>query len=461
MFRYFTLAFLLIVTLFIWRPTLFLHSPFPFPPLSSLPTDHYQLDNGMRVVLIQHKKLPAVAHMLWYQVGSAQEKAGKTGLAHFLEHMMFQGTKRYPDDSFSHIVSLHGGDQNAFTSQDYTGYYQYIAKDYLPVVMELESERMHGLVLSQDSFLNERDVILEERRMRVENKPRSRLLETMKSRLFPDHPYGQPVIGWFDDISGLTIDDAVDFYQSYYSPQNAVLVIVGDIDPDNIKPLINTHYGSLPRKEGAISRETIRRPDYIGPQSARLTDARVETPELIRYYLAPSRHTDGKRYSHALEILSYYLGGSDTGMLYQKLVRDKKIASHVSVSYNDVALGHSIFSIHVLGYKDSSIESLEEALDQELAELLTHDIHKNDLRRIQSMLYNGSLYNRDSFKYIAQLYGYILASDLPIHYVDEWPRRIVNTTVDDVSEAAHYVLKPSGAMTGFLLPKKLNIQKDM
>lgn len=452
--RLFSFAALIVLLLYIWSPRFFYFIYSPYPDIPHVPATRYTLDNGMEVILIRHAKLPVVAHMVWYKVGSVDEPPYHSGMAHFLEHMMFQGTEHYPDEQFSHLISTHGGEHNAFTSSDFTGYYQYIAKEHLPLVMKLESDRMQHLVLKQDDFDTERKVIFEERRQRTDNVPRNRLTEQMRKYLFKGHGYEHPVIGWPEDLAALSLDDLQTFYRRHYSPANAVLVIVGDIEPDALKPEIARYYGSIPAADTDVSRESHTHHTYTGPYTTSLHDQHVASPELIRYYLAPSRHTEDKGSSYATELLAEYLGGSDTSFLYQKLVTEQKVAYHVTVSYNDLVLGPGLLAVHVYGHKDGSVEAMEHALDQSLASFLEEGIDETDLQRLQSMLYTESIYNRDSFKHIAQIYGLIAALSLPTNYIDSWPEQIIRVDRRDILDAAQHVLTPYRSITGVLLPEK-------
>jgi zinc protease len=207
----------------------------------------FTLDNGLEVVVVANRRAPIVTHMLWYKVGAADEPPGKSGIAHFLEHLMFKGTDTLGPGEFSDIIARNGGQENAFTSYDYTGYFQTVAKDRLDIIMKYEADRMTNLTLSDEVVLPERDVVLEERRSRIDREPGAQLGEALRAVLFLHHPYGVPVIGWEEEIRGLTSADAIDFYRRWYAPNNAVLIVAGDVDAEEVRALAETHTGSFPR----------------------------------------------------------------------------------------------------------------------------------------------------------------------------------------------------------------------
>ena len=264
-------------------------------PLSALASGakiaDYKLSNGLELVVIPDRRAPVVTHMIWYKVGAADETPGKSGLAHFLEHLMFKGTAVNPAGRFSQVVARIGGQENAFTSNDYTGYFQRVPSDRLKTVMEFEADRMTGLQLTDAVVLPERDVILEERNQRTENNPRARLSEQMSAALYLNHPYGKPVIGWRHEMEHLSRDDALAFYRRFYAPNNAVVVIAGDVDPEETRKLVEQIYGRLAPNTDLPPRQRPQEPPSVVARTLTLADPRVEMPSMQRDYLVPSFHS--------------------------------------------------------------------------------------------------------------------------------------------------------------------------
>src|SRR5690606_16382459 len=294
---------------------------------------------------------------------------GKSGIAHFLEHLMFKGTDTVKPGDFSKIVARHGGRDNAFTGQDYTGYHQTIAKDYLDRVMELEADRMANLVLTDAVVDPERDVILEERRARIDNQPGALLGEAMGSAMFRNHPYRIPIIGWEAEIRGLKTQDALDFYERHYAPNNAILVVAGDVTVDELRQLAEKHYGSIPRREVA-PRERVSEPPQVAARRVILDSPQVREPSLRRNYLAPS-HTAGEtQHAYALEVLSEIVGGGSTGRLYRDLVIERGIAASAGAWYSADTLDMSTFGFFATPRQGRTVEEVEAALDAALTKLL-------------------------------------------------------------------------------------------
>jgi len=255
----------------------------------SAPPTTFTLANGLQVVVIPDHRTPVATQMIWYRVGSADETQGKSGLAHFLEHLMFKGTSKHPAGEFSQTVLRVGGNENAFTSNDYTGYFQRVPKEQLGKMMEFEADRMTGLILKDENVLPERDVVLEEFNMRVANNPEARLAEQIMAALYLNHPYGRPVIGWRQEIEKLDREDALAFYRRFYAPNNATLVIAGDVEADEVRPMVERTFGAIP-SQASIPAQRLRptEPEPAAPRTVTLSDPRVEQPGLRRYYLVPS-----------------------------------------------------------------------------------------------------------------------------------------------------------------------------
>ncbi|MBT6959725.1 MAG: insulinase family protein, partial [Rhodospirillaceae bacterium] len=348
--------------------------------------ESFMLDNGMQVVVIPNHRVPIVSHMVWYKVGSADEQPGKAGIAHFLEHLMFKGTPTYPAGEITDLVARNGGQQNAFTSYDYTAYYQNVAADRLPKMMELEADRMRNLILSEEDVRVERDVVLEERRMRVDSRPASIMSERLDAALWVTNRYGTPVIGWEEEIQALNRDDAFDFYRRWYAPKSAILVVAGDITAKQLRPLAEATYGKIEPVESVTSRE---RSTFL-PQAAdvrvTMTDPRVQQPRWSRTYIAPSVNVGELQDTYALQVLSEILGGGSTSRLYQALVVEQTIAASAGAFYLDDAVSWGRFVVSVSPSPGVDVGALEEAVDAELATLVAEGLSDDEVERAKTRL---------------------------------------------------------------------------
>jgi len=412
----------------------------------------FELDNGMQVVVIPNTKVAAVSHMVWYKIGGQDEPIGKSGIAHVLEHMMFKGTPRYGKGQFSRTVARSGGNDNAFTGFDYTAYFQNIAREKLELVMDMEADRMENLLFEEEEFLKERDVVLEERSDRVDNKPHSLLGERMKAVLFQNHPYGTPLIGWRHEIAALTLEDAKDWYNKYYAPNNAILIVSGDITKKELKPLAEKYYGKIKPKK-TPERTMITEPKHMTPITVTLEDEKVTKPQWSRYYLAPSQNSEGKEHAFPLILLSYILGASDTSRLYQNLIVEKQMASSVGSYYNDLQLGQSTFSFYATPAKDGNIEELEKQIEEQIKLIKEKGVTKEELKRAKKALIAETIYAREDLKTLAYLYGQTMAIGLGVDYADDWERNINKVSLKQIKEAANEVLQLERSVTGYLEPK--------
>src|SRR5246127_5785570 len=329
---------------------------------TSEPPTSFTLQNGLQVLTIQDRRAPVVPQMVWYKVGSADETPGKSGLAHFLEHLMFKGTAKHPVGEFSQTVLKVGGNENAFTSNDYTGYFQRIPREQLPLMMEFEADRMTGLILKDENVLPERDVVLEEYNMRVANNPEARLNEQIMAALYLNNPYHRPVIGWHHEIEKLNREDALAFYHRFYAPNNAILVIAGDTDVNEVRPLVEKNFGAIPSQPDIPARRIRpQEPEQVAPRTVTLADPHVEQPSIKRYYLVPSAATAAAGESPALDVLAQLMGGGSNSYLYRALVVDKPLAVAASAAYQGTALDPSQFSISVAprpGVEFSQVEQV-------------------------------------------------------------------------------------------------------
>jgi len=411
----------------------------------------YVLPNGLELVVIPDHRAPVVTHMIWYKVGAADETPGKSGLAHFLEHLMFKGTAKNPAGRFSRTVAFIGGQENAFTSNDYTGYFQRVPSDQLKTVMEFEADRMTGLQLTDAVVLPERDVILEERNQRMENNPRARLSEQIEAALFLNHPYGKPVIGWRHEMEGLTRDDAIGFYRRFYAPNNAILVIAGDVEPAEAKKLAEETYGKIEPRSAIPPRNRPQEPPPAAPRSLTLADARVEMPSLQRDYLVPSFRTAKPGESAALEVLANILGSGSNSRLYRALVVDKSVAVSAGAWYDSSAFDMSKFGVYGAPREGVTLPQVEAAIDAVIADVIGKGVNADELDRVKTRLIADAAYAQDNQATMARWYGSALTTGATVKDVQRWPDRIRAVTAQDVQDAARKWLDKRRSVTGYLI----------
>lgn len=413
----------------------------------------FTLDNGMQVVVITNRNAPVVTHMVWYKVGAADEPPGLSGVAHFLEHLMFLGTETVPEGEFSNIVARSGGQENAFTAWDYTAYFQSIAVDRLPLVMELEADRMTNLAVSTERALVERNVIIEERRQRIDDDPSARLNEQMFAALFLNNPYSRPIIGWEHEISALTLDDAVRFYERWYAPNNATLVLSGDIDAATLRPLAERTYGQIPARPVPERLRPVE-PVHSVERRVMLRNDSVVLPSWRRFYLAPSFGAPGDSPVdvYALQVLNEIFGAGSTSRLYRSLVVGAGLAVGAGSNYSPSDLNQTAFALFVTPRADADLQAIETVTDAEIERLLAGDLTQEELEAARERLAIEAIYARDSLFGPARTVGQALTIGRTLEEVEAWPQRIRAVTVDDVLSAARQVLDPTRSVTGILLP---------
>ncbi|MEN0040228.1 MAG: pitrilysin family protein [Pseudomonadota bacterium] len=405
----------------------------------------------MQVVIIPDRRAPVVTHMVWYKAGAADEPPGKSGIAHYLEHLMFKGTKTVPGGVFSSKVAEIGGQENAFTSQDYTGYFQRVTPDVLPEMMRLEADRMANLVLDQEKILAEREVVIEERNQRTENNPGSLLREAMAATLYKNHPYGIPVIGWEHEINGLTKDDAIAFYDQFYTPNNAILVVAGDVEADEVRKLAEETYGKVERRAEPGVRQRPTEPEPRAARRVDLADHRVRTPSFQRLYLTPSYNTDEPGEAEALEVLSEIIGSS-TGRIYRSLVIDQKVATSAGAWYQGGALDHTEFGFYASPAQDKTLADVEAATDAEIEKLLKDGVTAEEVTRASSRIVRSAVFSQDSQSSLGRIYGGSLTLGSTIEDIEQWPQRIGAVTPEAVNAAARKYLQLRRSVTGTLVP---------
>jgi zinc protease len=412
------------------------------------------LPNGLELVVIPDHRAPVVTHMIWYKVGAADETPGKSGLAHFLEHLMFKGTAKNPAGKFSQVVAHIGGQENAFTSQDYTGYFQRVPSEHLRTVMEFEADRMTGLQLTDDVVLPERNVILEEQNQRVGNNPRARLTEQIDAALYLNHPYGKPVIGWRHEMERLSRDDAIGFYRRFYAPNNAIVVIAGDVDPLKVRTMVEETYGKIPRHGTVAPRERPEEPPPVAVRSLTVADPRVEMPTLQRDYLVPSFRTAKRGQSEALEVLSHILGSGSNSRLYRALVVDKQMAVMASAWYDANALDLSKFAIVGGPRPGVTLQQLESEIDAVVAQIIDKGVTSEELERTKTRLIADAVYAQDNQATMARWYGAALTTGATVNDVRSWTDGIRAVTAEQVQGAAKQWLEKQRSVTGYLIKDK-------
>ncbi len=417
------------------------------------------LDNGMQVVVVSNHRAPVVSHMVWYKVGAQDEPLGKSGIAHFLEHLMFKGTDTYPQGEFSKRVARNGGSENAFTGQDYTAYYQTVATDRLEMVMRMEADRMTHLVLTPEQIEPERRVILEERSQRVDNNPSQWLGEHISAALFMNHPYRKPIIGWEHEIQSLSVGDILAFYKRFYAPNNAILVVAGDVTLDDVLPLAKKYYGAIPPSTGVTHLE-LREPPQRAPRDVTLTNADVKQPRWSRTYLAPSYLYGATEHAYALELISTIMGEGATSRLYKSLVVDKGLADAAGASYSGADRGPSTFVVYATPKPGVSITEIESAVDEVIDDVKENGFTTEEIDRAKNQVRVQAIYARDSLQTGAYILGAALAEGRTIDDVENWPDRIAAITPEAIEKAAAYVFKPESSVTAKLLPIPAGKKKD-
>ena len=415
--------------------------------------ESFTLPNGLEVVIIPNHRIPAVSQMMWYRIGAADDPLGKSGLAHFHEHAMFLGTAKHKAHEYSSLSARSGGDENAFTSYDATSYYITIAKDKLPLAMELEADRMHELKPTDEDMVKEKQVIIEERRMRIENNPEALLNEQMNAALFRNHPYHWPTIGWMNEMEGLTKDDVLAFHQRWYHPNNAILILSGDITMAEAKPLVQKYFGDLP-KVVVPARRWNEEPPQNSERRLVMHHANVKQPSFHRSYMAASLNSGNKTDALPLFVLAEVMGEGKTSRLYQSLVVDQKLATSVDVEYNGFTLGPAQFELDIVPEQGVDPAVLEKALDKELAHIASDGFSESDIARAKTQLKAETIYARDGLTSMARIMGWMRIAGLDKDYFTRWPQLIDGVTAAQLQQAAKDTLVPTASVTALLLPEE-------
>ncbi len=411
-------------------------------PAQAEPVTEFTLDNGLEVVVIEDHRTPAVTQMLWYRAGAADEPPGVSGIAHFLEHLMFKGTDTREPGEFSEIVEAQGGRDNAFTSWDYTGYFQRVAAD-----------RLANRSFTEAEWLRERDVILEERGQVVESRPGAVFNEQMRAALFQNHPYGIPIIGWRHEMEILTGDDAIDFFAAHYGPENAVVVVAGGITAEEVRTLAETHYAPLGPNPAITERRRPQEPPHLAERRIEMSDPRVAQPYVLRQHIAPSRRAGDQAGAAALTVLAEILGGSPaTSVLGRALTRGSDpVALSASAWYMPVALDDTTFSLAVVPAEGVTLAEAEAAMDAAVAQFLEDGVDPEQFARVRTRIRAAEVFGRDRIDSRARSMGAALTSGLTLDDVEGWTAALMAVTPEQVMAAAEAVFDdPRRAVTGWL-----------
>ena len=418
------------------------------------PVADFTLANGMEVVVIPDHRAPIVTHMVWYKVGSADEPPGKSGIAHFFEHLMFKGTTNHKPGEFDATVAEIGGNENAFTSYDYTAYHETVSPDALGTMMALEADRMRNLILTDEVITTERDVVLEERRSRIEGDPESLLSEEVQATLYQNHPYRVPVIGWMHEMEKLNRTDAVAFYNQYYTPNNAVLVVAGDVEAETVRKLAEDTYGKVARGPDLPPRNRPTEPEQNTSRTVTMTDPRVSIPSFARYWLAPSYRTAEPGEAEALDLLSEILGGGTRSRLYQQLVVKSDVAAGTGAYYDGTALDETSFTVYGSPRDAEGLAKLETAVNAEVARIQKDGVSEDELQKAKNRLVRSMIFAQDSPSSMANMYGSALTTGSTVKDVQAWPDKIKTVTAAQVKAAAIKYLKPHQSVSAYLLPSQ-------
>ncbi|PZO74482.1 MAG: peptidase M16 [Mesorhizobium amorphae] len=422
------------------------------PAAQSAEVSNFLLSNGMEVVVIPDNRAPVVTQMVWYKAGSADEPPGKSGIAHFFEHLMFKGTANHPAGEFSRAVSSAGGNENAFTSNDFTAYHQTVAPTELPRMMAFEADRMRNLVLTDAVIGPERDVILEERRLRVDSEPGAILGEEVQATLYQNQPYRIPVIGWMGEIEKLNRTDAIAFYDRFYAPNNAILVVAGDVTETQVREMAEATYGKVPRGPDLPPRIRPQEPEQRTARTVTLRDERVGVPSFYKQWVVPSYNTDANGEAEALDLLSEVLGGGARSRLSEKLVVADAIAASAGAEFEGTTIDPTSFTVYGAPRGASELAAVEAGIDREIKRIQDEGVTEAELTRAKNRYVRAMVFAQDSAEGLAQIYGATLATGGTVKEVQEWPDRIKAVMPAQVQAVAQKYLQPNRSVTAYLLP---------
>lgn len=418
----------------------------------AVPVEHFSLRNGLQVMVMPNERIPAVTHLLFVRAGAADDPYGKSGLAHYLEHLMFSGTAKYPEGVYERTIQRVGGTQNAHTTYDYTLYYAAAPKEQLAEIMAMESDRLSNLRF-ETAAARELKIITEERHARVENNPDALFAEQLDALTFLNHPYQRPVIGWAEDMATFTAQDANDFFVAHYTPSNMLLVVAGDVEAATVRRLAQQYYGALPTRQ-TTPRQWPQEPPLRITRHATMRDKNVQTPRLVRQYHAPSVQAGATNEVMPLWIMAHYLGGSQTSVLYQSLVVQQKLASSIQVSYDPLMRGPALFTVAATAAPGVDLPTLEQALDRVIDAVLRELPPDDEVKRAKTQVEAEVIFKQDGLMPLAMLIGQLAMRGLDENYFYDWRDQAEAVTAVQMLEAAQRTLAPNRRITGYLLPEE-------
>ncbi len=410
----------------------------------------FKLKNGLQVIVIENSRAPVVSQMIWYNVGSIDEKFGKSGLAHFLEHLMFKGTKKYPSGYYSKYISKNGGTENAFTSFDYTAYYQIVPTDHLEKIVELEADRMTNLTLTDEQVETEKKVILEERYQRIDSNPSAILDESIRKSLFPNHTYGTPIIGWEHEIKALTIDDVRKFYNDYYNPKNAILIFSGDVSLKKAKQFSEKYFGKI-KVKNQINITRIKLNDPVLRTNIRINyDDENVKQKIWKRSFKTSSYKESIKNGIALELGLKILTGGSTSILYRELVEKKKLVSSIGGYYQGMSRDKATVNFYAIPNENVEISNLEKQIYETMKKSVVNGITEDRFTLQKKKYEYESIYLRDSIFQPAQIVGEALSIGISLEEIESWDEFLNEITIDDVKNELKKFIKNNNYVTGLL-----------
>ena len=426
------------------------------PALALANTQEYKLENGLKIIVQEDHRSPVVVSQVWYKAGALDEVNGKTGVAHVLEHMMFKGTKKVPAGQFSRKIAAAGGRENAFTSQDYTAYFQQLEKSQLPLSFELEADRMANLNFTKEEFEKEIKVVMEERRWRTDDKPQAQVNEHFNSAAFRTHPYGRPVVGWMSDLENMRVEDTREWYNHWYAPNNAVLVVVGDVKADEVYKLAKQHFGKI-KPKAVPERKPQKEPPQIGERRV-VVKAPAKLPSLQIGFHTPVLNDPNQDWEpYALEILASVLSGNDSARLNQKLVRESQVAVDVGAGYDMIARGRQgLFELAGSPSEGKTVAELEAAILQQIEKVKESGVTAEELKRVKAQVIAADVYQRDSVFYQAMQIGQLELTGFSWKILKDYPAKLSAVTSEQVQEVAKKYLVKDNMTVATLDPQPID-----
>lgn len=427
---------------------------------SASPVHETVLDNGLKVIVREDHRAPVVVSQVWYKIGAIDEPKGLTGISHVLEHMMFQGTKELKPNEFSRIIARNGGRENAFTGQDYTAYFQTLEKSRLTIAFKLEADRMQNLVINEERFKKEIQVVMEERRLRTEDKPNSLTYEKFRATVYQVHPYKDPVIGWMEDLKSITAKDLEDWYRRYYAPNNATLVVVGDVKPEEVFKLAKEHFGDIPRRK-INGHKIAKEPVQTKPRSSE-----VKAPAKVSYFImgyhAPRMIGDKQEWEpYALSVLEGVLDGGSSSRFSKELIRDQQIATSIGAGYSGVSRGPALFTFSGTPAQGRTIDDLEKAIHEQIKRVQTELVAESELKRVKAQVAAADVFQQDSVFYQGMRIGTLETIGMDHTALDDYVKRLQAVTAKQVREVAQKYFKDSALTKTVLIPQAIDPNKPL